>query len=112
MKFARIIAILGAALVLSACNSGGGSSPPAQQQMDTAPPVITLTGDNPQILVVGEAYVELGAIAMDIRDGDLTASIVIDASAIDSSAPGEYTVTYNIHDAAGNAAVTVNRTVI
>jgi hypothetical protein len=100
------------AVFLAACGDGGGSSPPAQAVVDTTPPVISLTGDNPQIIAVGEAYVELGATASDNRDGDLSASIVIDASGVDSSMPGEYAVTYDVSDTSGNAAATVTRTVI
>jgi len=96
-------------LVLTAC---GGSSSPASTPVDTTPPVITLTGDNPQIIEAGEAYTELGATARDNVDGDLTAVIVIDASSVDTSVPGEYPVTYDVSDAAGNAATTVTRTVI
>jgi hypothetical protein len=91
------------ALLLVGCSSSG-SSP------DNTLPIITLTGDNPQILALSEAYAELGAMASDNRSGDLTASIVIDASGVDTSTPGDYTVTYNVNDAAGNAA-TVTRTV-
>ena len=94
-------------VLLAGCSSGGsgGNTP------DNTSPMITLTGDNPQVIAVGEAYAELGATASDNRDGDLTASIVIDASAIDSSVPGTYQVTYDVTDAAGNAATTVTRTV-
>lgn len=99
------------AVGLTACGGNGGSPTPAQQQADTTRPVITLTGDNPQILDFSEAYTELGATASDDRDGDLTASIVTDASAVDTTMPGDYLVTYNVTDAAGNAAVAVTRTV-
>jgi hypothetical protein len=80
---------------------------------DATPPVITLTGANPQTIQVGSAYVELGATATDAVDDDatLTAAIVIDASAVNTGAAGNYTVTYDVTDAAGNAAVTVSRTV-
>ena len=44
-------------------------------------------------------------------DGDLTGSIVIDSSAVNTDRVGEYTVTYDVTDAAGNAADTVTRTV-
>ncbi len=99
-------------LLLASCNSSGGDSGNANRNTsDNASPVITLTGDNPQVIAVGEAYVELGATASDNRDGDLTASIAINASAIDSSVPGTYQVTYDVTDAAGNAAITVTRTV-
>jgi len=89
---------------LFGCGGGNGSSQNA--------PTITLTGDNPQILEVGQAYVELGATATDDKDGDLTASITIDASSIDSSNPGTYQVTYDVSDSSDNAAATAVRTVI
>ena len=78
---------------------------------DTTPPVITLTGTNPQTVEATTAYTELGATASDTLDGDITASIVIDASAVDTSTPGSYVVTYDVMDAAGNAATQVTRTV-
>ena len=79
---------------------------------DTEPPVITLVGADPQILECSiDAYTELGATAADACDGDLTANMVTDASAVDVSTPGSYAVTYDVSDAAGNAAVQVTRTV-
>ena len=78
---------------------------------DTIPPVITLVGANPQTITTGDAYVELGATATDDVDGEITAFIVIDASAVNTAAAGDYTVTYNVMDAAGNAATEVTRTV-
>jgi hypothetical protein len=78
---------------------------------DTTPPVITLLGDDPQVIVAGNPYSELGATATDTLDGDLSAQIVIDATAVDTMVAGDYTVTYDVTDAAGNAAVTAARTV-
>ena len=80
-------------------------------QTDTIPPVITLLGPNPVILNVGQNYVDPGATASDNLDGDLTSSIVVDASAVNTSVPGDYPVTYNVSDVAGNAATQVTRTV-
>jgi len=99
------------AATLAACG-GSGSSPLAQPIVeDTTPPVITLTGDNPQLIEAGEAYTELGATATDNVDGDLSAAIVINTSTVDTTEPGDYAVTYDVTDAAGNAASTVTRTV-
>ena len=47
----------------------------------------------------------------DLVDGDLTGNIVIDSSAVNTDRVGEYTVAYDVSDAAGNAADTVTRTV-
>lgn len=79
---------------------------------DINPPVITLLGDNPLNLSVGDAYVEPGATAIDDVDGDISGSIVIDSSAVDTTTPGSYEVTYDVSDSAGNAATQVIRTVI
>jgi hypothetical protein len=79
--------------------------------LDQTAPVITLVGDDPQEIPEGGPYVELGATAFDAVDGDITGDIVIDDSAVDVNTPGDYDVTYNVSDAAGNAATTVTRTV-
>jgi hypothetical protein len=80
---------------------------------DTTPPVITLVGPDTVTLTVGDPYIEQGATATDDVDGDIDpADIVIDSSAVDTSTAGTYTVTYNVSDAAGNAAAEVTRTVI
>ena len=79
--------------------------------VDTTPPVITLVGSNPQTIEVGGSYTELGATATDNYDGDISGSIVIDASGVNTSAVGSYPVTYNVSDGNGNAAVGVVRTV-
>ena len=73
--------------------------------------MITLVGANPQIIELGTAYSELGATATDNIDGDISANISIDATYVDINTVGDYTVTYNISDAAGNPATQVTRTV-
>ena len=78
---------------------------------DATIPVITLVGDNPQSIELGTAYSELGATATDNIDADITENIVIDATAVNVNAVGDYTVTYNVADAAGNNATQVTRTV-
>lgn len=65
-------------------------------------PVITLTGADPQTILLHNAYVELGATASDTEDGDITGSIVIDSSAVDVDTLGSYTVTYDVTDSSGN----------
>jgi len=78
---------------------------------DTTPPEITLVGADPQLIEVGDPYVELGATAIDNYDGDISGSIVIDASAVNTSVLGDYPVTYDVDDSSGNSATTVTRTV-
>ncbi len=60
---------------------------------------------------MGNSYIEAGASVNDDVDGDISGSIVIDDSAVITSSEGSYSVTYNVSDAAGNAAVEVIRTV-
>jgi hypothetical protein len=79
--------------------------------VDTTPPVITLLGANPQTIECGDAYTELWATAMDVCCGDLTANIVIDANAVDTSTVGSYTVTYDVTDCNNNPAAQVTRVV-
>lgn len=78
--------------------------------VDTTAPVITLLGDNPVIVEVGDTYDDAGATASDNIDGDITANINTD-NPVDTNVPGTYTVTYNVSDDAGNPAVEVTRTV-
>jgi hypothetical protein len=79
--------------------------------VDTTLPVITLTGDNPQIVDLNTTYTELGATANDNYDGDITNNIGIDATAIDLTTINCYPVTYNVNDASSNAATAVTRVV-
>jgi hypothetical protein len=99
------------AVLLAACG-GDGSAPQMPPPSDATSPSITLIGENPQFIEVGDPYVELGATATDNVDGDLTSAVVIDASAVDTTIVGDYSVTYDVVDAAGNSAVTLSRTVI
>ena len=78
---------------------------------DTTPPVITLVGSNPITVGQGSTYVDPGATANDNVDGNITNSIVINTSAVNTAVPGNYTVTFNVSDVAGNAATQVTRTV-
>jgi len=78
---------------------------------DITKPIITLVGANPQTINTGSTYTELGATATDNKDGTITNSITIDASAVQINVAGEYTVTYNVNDSAGNSAIAVTRTV-
>ena len=78
---------------------------------DTTPPSIVLQGANPLTLTVGTSYSEPGYSATDNRDGNVTANVVVNSSGLNTGAVGTYGVTYNVTDAAGNAATTVVRTV-
>jgi len=77
---------------------------------DTTPPVITMLGQSPVTVTQGTVYNDAGATAVDNVDGDLTTSIAV-ASTVNTSTIGSYTVSYDVSDAAGNAAAQVTRTV-
>ena len=80
---------------------------------DTTPPVITLIGEPEVSINVGEEYIDEGATAIDEQDGNLTPFVddkgTVDA--VDTSVPGEYVITYDVVDFAGNTAVQVTRKV-
>lgn len=78
---------------------------------DLTAPVITLNGSAIVNLNVGDVYNELGATATDNVDGNISANIVIGGDTVDTNAVGTYVITYNVSDAAGNAAAQVIRTV-
>lgn len=79
---------------------------------DITPPVITLLGNLPTDHAEGTAYTDPGATAIDNVDGDITVGIIVAGDIIDATTPlGTYTVTYDITDTAGNAALQVTRTV-
>ena len=79
---------------------------------DLIAPVITLDGSSSINLFIDDTYLEPGATATDDVDGDISDQIVIDATAVNTTVAGTYSVTYNVNDASGNAAVEIVRTVI
>ena len=73
-------------------------------QQDTTPPIITLTGNNPQSIELGDGYTELGATTDD------GSAVTVDSSAFSDSL-GSYNILYNSVDSSGNDAIQVIRTV-
>ena len=79
------------------------------QTTDTTPPVIKLEGSSLVTITVDETYTEQGAVCDDDVDADKPATVGGDT--VDISTVGQYTVTYNCTDEAGNNAPQVSRTV-
>ena len=79
------------------------------EEVDTVPPVITLTGNNPLEVLVGTTFSDPGATVTD--NIDATRSIT-GTGTVDTATPGTYTLTYSTTDEEGNAATPVERTVI
>ena len=79
--------------------------------VDTTAPEIRLIGASPMEVNQGETFTDPGATASDDVDGALSASIMVGGDTVDTDTPGDYTITYDVSDAAGNAAETVTRIV-
>lgn len=62
-------------------------------------PVITLNGENPINLNIGESYNEVGATALDSVDGSVT---VVPHGTVDNTVEGTYTITYVASDEEGH----------
>jgi formylglycine-generating enzyme required for sulfatase activity len=77
---------------------------------DTVPPVINLFGGASVTVDCGDLFMEPGFEAIDNCDGDITWAVSAN-DLTDTSIPGLYTVTYDVMDAAMNAAVQVTRQV-
>jgi len=88
----------------------GPASAAVAYTVDTTPPVISLNGPANVTVIQGFTYTDAGATALDSLDGVITGSIVT-VNPVNTAIPGTYTVTYNVTDTAGNAAVQVTRTV-
>ncbi|CAA6826477.1 MAG: Putative cell wall associated biofilm protein [uncultured Sulfurovum sp.] len=79
--------------------------------VDSTPPVIALTGANPQTIEVHTPYTELGATVTDNYDTNLTGNIVINTTEVNINVVGTYNVYYDVNDTSGNEALQVTRTV-
>lgn len=105
-------------VVLTATNEGGDNTSSQDviitlivEMSDTEAPVITLTGEATVEIDLGGEYTDGGATANDNVDGDITSSIVVAGDEVNTAAAGTYTITYDVSDAAGNAAEQVSRVV-
>jgi hypothetical protein len=78
---------------------------------DITPPKLEFVGGAEVIFGIGSVYEELGAVAMDVWDGDISASVVVEGE-VDTGKVGEYEVKYNVSDAAGNKAQELVRKII
>lgn len=93
--------------------SGGTGTLTVASTADTVPPVITLSGkweyDDPQMVDIGDPWIEPGVSATDAVDGTVT--VTTDSSALNVSTIGTYYVNYTATDSAGNTA-TAQRTIV
>jgi len=69
---------------------------------DTTSPVITLNGESNITLNVGETYTELGATAIDDRDGNVSVDV---NGTVDTNVIGKYIIVYTAIDSAQNESI-------
>jgi len=103
---------IGTTVVIWTATDAAGNTSFANQSVvvsDTTAPIITLLGDDPHTLLAGQSYVDAGATASDLVDGALT--VTVNNPVTNPVTEGVYIITYDISDAAGNAATQVIRTV-
>ena len=100
-------------VVLTATNVAGASATFEDTIifLDLDIPLITLIGDSTMNVTLGDLFTDPGATALDEVDGDLTANIVVGGDTVDTNVEGTYTITYDVSDTQGNAALQVERTV-
>ncbi len=95
-------------------NSNEPESPP-ETPSDTTPPTITISGNNPANVLVGDTYADLGAVAVDDSGVAILRTyynnVEVTAVSIDTAVAGEHEVVYVATDLAGNSA-TSTRVVI
>ena len=108
-----------AAVLASQGSNGTSSSSPtnsASSTPDTTPPVITINGENPAHIHVGDSYADLGATVTDNVDHNLGIKTYLNGTFVsdiilDTSSEATDTIDYVATDQSGNTA-TSTRTVI
>ena len=97
---------------LNVIGAGVASAEVSAMPPDTVAPEIRLIGASPMEVAQGSTFIDPGATASDAADGVLSGRIAVGGDTVDTDTLGEYTITYDVSDAAGNAADTVTRIVI
>ncbi len=98
-------------------DAAGNAAPEVQRIVivsaaaDTTAPSIALAGSSTINLTVGDTFTDPGFRASDDVDGVITSSVTTSGS-VDTSTAGTYILSYNVSDAAGNAAPEIQRIVI
>ncbi|HEY9129949.1 MAG TPA: immunoglobulin-like domain-containing protein, partial [Sulfurovum sp.] len=103
------------ALMIVGCGGGGSSAGSTvitdSGDEDTVKPVITVSGGTSS-MTVGGTYTAPTVTAVDNVDGDISAFIIEGGDIVDPDTVGIYTVTYNVTDSSGNAAIQKTHTVV
>jgi len=73
---------------------------------DQTAPVITVNGAADTTIEVGTPWLDLGASALDNKEGDLSNAIVT-SGVVDFNVLGDYIITYAVQDNQGNASTSI-----
>jgi len=96
---------------------------PTPSPVPNTPPVITLQGDNPLTLTVGDVFAEPGFAATDGEDGEITEAVDVTvlrqeaagytvAETVETAVPGTYSLVYSVADAESVSAVATRSVVV
>jgi hypothetical protein len=95
----------------NASDPSGNAGTPATRTVtvvDTTPPTLSLNVASTMTVECHASFTDPGATASDSCDSNVPVTV---SGSVDANTPGTYTLTYNAHDAAGNAAAAGSRTV-
>jgi len=79
--------------------------------VQNTPPTITLIGANPANLTVGQTWLEPGATAHDLEDGNITNKIIITGT-VNINVVGTYSLVYTVTDSGGLSASTTRQVIV
>ena len=101
--------------VLASCTSTTGQFPSgsdAESVDGNMRPQIFLEGQATIAIDLNDTFVEPGARASDMEDGDISYKIYSNSSGINTKVAGIYTITYQVQDSSGLAAVPAARRIV
>jgi hypothetical protein len=107
----QLLIVLPVALLLCLnCKKNTPEPPPdpAPAAGDTTRPVITITGNVYDTVLVGATYTDPGASANDNHDGNIISKIVVTGT-VNTTTAANFTLSYNVSDQAGNQALSKYR---
>lgn len=100
-------------------NSGSQNSSTVNNNssQDNVPPGITIIGNNPFVLNVGDVYTDPGVLILDNKDMGIVPTISVDGNlvqniSIDTSIAGHHTINYLAKDTSGNTTSVVREVVV
>jgi len=79
--------------------------------IDVLPPVLTLIGDDPHLVLKDTFYGDDGASCIDAIEGDISGNVVVNQTAVDTSIVAIFVVTYDCDDSIPNSAIQISRDV-